>query len=52
MAEYDTLSAAQTTNTQARHVDNVSCLKIANIYIVKTMIFSSFNDKLVMQHVG
>jgi hypothetical protein len=32
------------TNTQARCVDDVSCLKIANKYIVKTIIFSSFNN--------
>ncbi len=37
--EYDTLSTTQPTNTQARHV-----VEIANKYIEKTIIFSSFND--------
>ncbi len=42
--EYDILSVAQPTNTQAQRVNNVLCLKIANKYIVKTIIFSSFNN--------
>jgi hypothetical protein len=34
----------QPANTQARGVNDALCLKIANKYIVKTVIFSSFND--------
>ncbi len=34
----------QPANTQAWGVDDALCLKIANKYIVKTIIFSRFND--------
>jgi hypothetical protein len=34
----------QARNTQAGRIDDASCLKIANKYIVKTIIFSIFNN--------
>jgi hypothetical protein len=51
-AESMILLAPHTANTQAQRVDNAMFLKRANVYIVKTIIFSSFNDRLVAQHVA